>query len=185
MVFKRLPLVLPLLAGLAAMPAAQAQMDVLPEIRAGIMSHDVGNGSAGLFDATRIQDANVELLFKLPALDAWVLGELRPHLGATIHMGGAESLLYAGVSYTVPLPVLPMFAEASVGGALHGGPLVAAATPSRFGCTALARASASLGVNVLAGVAAMATIEHYTDFGACAMPDNGETNVGVRLGFRF
>lgn len=184
MVFKLLHAALP--AALLLAPAtAYAQMDLLPEIRAGVMSHDVSNGTANLFDSTRIKDANVELLFKIPALDAWILGEFRPHVGATIHTGGDESLLYAGMSYTVPVPVLPMFAEVSAGAAVHGGPLVAPGTPARFGCAALARVSASLGVNVIPGASVMATVEHYTDFGACGLPNNGETNVGLRVGLRF
>ena len=165
---------------------AQAQMNILPEVRGGIMSRDAGHPAAGgLLDATRIRDANVELLFAVPDLNNWLLlGELRPHVGATVSTVGQESFAYAGLSYTVAVPVVPVFAEASIGAAVHGGPFATPA-PARFGCAALARGSASLGVNVLPGASIIATVEHYTDFGMCGLANDGVTNVGVRLGFRF
>ncbi len=168
---------------LAGSIGAQAQFDVLPEIRAGVMSHDVS--SSTLWDPARIRDANVELLFSVQALDGAMLGEFRPHVGMTVNTAGQESFGYAGLSYTLQLPVLPVFVEASLGAAVHGGPLVAATTPQRFGCAALARVSGSVGIDLLPGASIMATVEHYSDGGLCGMASNGVTNVGVRLGIRF
>ncbi|MEO5808068.1 acyloxyacyl hydrolase [Devosia sp.] len=170
---------------LAGVMSAQAQFDVLPEIRVGGMAHDVGTGAGGLFDPVRFRDVNAELLFSIPMLDGGPVGAIRPHIGTTMNFGGQESLFYAGLSYTAQLPVVPLFVEASVGAAGHAA-LFASTTPAaRFGCAALARGSASVGLNVIPGASIIATVEHYTDFGACGMANTGETNVGLRVGFRF
>lgn len=171
---------------LAAAGSAQAQFDIVPEIRAGVFSRGVGDADhSGLFDTGRIEDANVELLFAVPALSpAFVPAEIRPHLGATFNTDGKESMLYGGLSLTFRLPVLPIFAEASLGGALQNGSMLDAGTPQRFGCAALLRASGSVGVDVLPGASLMLTAEHYTDGGMCG-DSEALTNVGLRAGIRF
>ncbi|GLQ11517.1 hypothetical protein GCM10007913_34490 [Devosia yakushimensis] len=171
---------------LAAAGSAQAQFDLVPEIRAGVFSRGVGDADhSGLFDTGRIEDANVELLFAVPALSpALVPAEIRPHLGATFNTDGKESMVYGGLSLTFRLPVLPIFAEASLGGALQNGSMFDSGTPRRFGCAALLRASGSVGVDVLPGASVMLTAEHYTDGGMCG-DSEALTNVGVRAGIRF
>jgi len=173
---------LPVLALLATTAPAWAQVDLLPEIRAGVFARDAG---ADLFDGGRIEDANVELLFAPGWGQLGLLGEIRPHIGATLNTAGHESLVYAGASWTVHVPVLPVWGEASLGAALHNGEWLDGDAPQRWGCTALLRASASVGVNVLPGAAVMLTAEHLTDGGACSGPDEGVTNVGVRAALRF
>lgn len=166
-------------------PAAWAQF--LPfEVRGGVVASGVTDPGVGLFDPTRLRNANVELLYALPNFgDLALLGELRPHLGATVSFTGQEHLLYAGMSWTVSAPLLPVFAEASLGGALQSGALEPAGTPTRFGCATLARGAGSVGVNVLPGVSLIGTVSHVSDFGLCGVPDNGRTDVSVRLGIRF
>lgn len=180
-----------LLVGLAALLAAtlpaQAQINVLPEIRAGLSARGFDT-SGKLLDPNRITDANVELLFTAPDLNAWtVIGELRPHLGATLNFRGQDSYGYAGLSWTVQAPVIPVFVEASLGGVARSS-LLSAPEGDRarnFGCGFGARAAASLGVNLPAGTSLIATVEHLPDFGTCGTPARANTNIGIRLGFRF
>ncbi|HUH77547.1 MAG TPA: acyloxyacyl hydrolase [Devosia sp.] len=163
-----------------AVAPAQAQFDLLPEIRGGVLARGVGQ------DGMAIEDANLEVLFAVPALSpALVPAEIRPHLGATLSTAGKESFVYGGLSLTARVPLVPVFGEVSIGGALHNGAMLGNATPQRFGCAALLRASASVGVDVLPGVSVMGTLEHYTDGGLCDMPDTGLTNAGLRAGIRF
>lgn len=167
--------------------AAYAQFNILPEIRGGLSVRGV-DGGGNLFDASRISDANVELLFAAPDLNAWtVIGELRPHLGATVSFRGQDSYGYAGLSWTFQAPVLPIFVEASLGGVARTALVTApAGDPSRnFGCGIGLRAAGSVGVNLPAGTSLIATLEHLPDFGACGVPNRAATNLGVRLGFRF
>ena len=184
---KTLRLLLTLLATLLVAPAAFAQINILPEVRAGISARGIDDGN-GLFEAGRISDANVELLFKAPDLNAWsVLGELRPHLGATVSLSGQDSYGYAGLSWTFRVPVLPVFVEASAGGFARTS-LVSAPegdASRNFGCGAGLRLAASAGVDLPLGASIIGTVEHLPDFGSCGTSDYAATNVGVRLGFRF
>jgi lipid A 3-O-deacylase len=182
-----LPMLLALTALLAVTLPAQAQVNILPEVRAGLSARGV-TGTGNLLDPTRITDANVELLFAAPDLNAWApLGELRPHLGATLNFRGQDSYGYAGLSWTFAAPVIPVFAEASLGAvartSLFNAPQ---GDPARNpGCGFGARAAASLGVNLPAGTSLIATLEHLPDFGTCGAPARDNTNISLRLGFRF
>lgn len=171
---------------LAGVGAAQAQMNWLPEVRAGISAQ--GIESNGLFDPDSIRDANVELLFSAADLNAWMLlGELRPHVGANISFGSATSDIYAGLSWTVQVPVLPVFVEASAGAVLNQALISAPdGDPSRnLGCGAGLRLAASAGLQLPVGFSAIATLEHLPDFGTCGEPNRAASNVMVRLGHRF
>jgi hypothetical protein len=187
MIRNALRLLLALSALLAASATALAQFNVLPEIRAGISARGI-DGGANWLDPARVSDANVELLFTAPDLNAWtVIGELRPHLGATMSFRGQDSYGYAGLSWTFQAPVLPVFVEASLGGVARTS-LVSApqGDPSRnFGCGIGVRAAGSVGVNLPAGTSLIATLEHLPDFGTCGVANRAPTNLGVRLGFRF
>ena len=180
----RLSLVVALL--LLAAPAAQAQFDLLPEVRAGVGVRGIESGG-NLLDPNRIGDANVELLFAVPDLNAWsVIGELRPHLGATMSFRGQDSYGYAGLSWTLQAPVLPVFVEASAGGVVRSTMFSAPQNdPARtFGCGVGLRLAGSVGVNLPLGTTLIGTVEHLPDFGTCATP-RANTNVGLRLGWRF
>ncbi len=181
----RLPHVIAALLLLCVQPV-QAQMGFLPEIRGGFFARGV-DGGGSLLDPNRIGDANVELVFSAPDLNAWtIIGELRPHLGATMNFRGQDSYAYAGLSWTFQAPVLPIFVEASLGGVARSALVSAPANdPSRnLGCAMGLRAAGSVGLNLPAGTSLIATVEHLPDFGACGVA-RPATNVGVRLGLRF
>lgn len=180
-------LLLGLLGLLILTPApAQAQVNILPEIRGGIFARGV-DGGGNLLDPARIGDANVELLFAAPDLNAWsVIGELRPHAGATMNFRGGSSYGYAGLSWTFQAPVLPVFVEASAGGVVHSTMFSAPAKdPARsLGCGVGVRVAGSVGLNLPLGASLIGTVEHLPDFGTCGVA-RANTNVGMRLGFRF
>jgi hypothetical protein len=172
---------------LAATSAAHAQLNFLPEIRAGVSARGI-DGAENLFDPQLISDANAELLFAVPDLNAWsLIGELRPHLGATVSLTGADAYGYAGLSWTLQAPILPVFVEASVGGVVHQSMFSAPeGDPGRnFGCGVGLRAAASAGINLPLGASLIGTVEHLPDFGTCNDPDRAATNIGVRVGLRF
>ena len=176
-----------LLVGLLLLAApAQAQFNLLPEVRAGIGVRGV-DGGGNLLDPNRVSDANVELLLAMPDLNAWsVIGELRPHLGATMSFRGQDSYGYAGLSWTLQAPVLPIFVEASAGGVVRSAMFNAPQNvPSRnFGCGVGLRVAGSVGVILPLGTSLIGTVEHLPDFGTCGVA-RANTNVGVRLGWRF
>jgi hypothetical protein len=180
--------ILAVLAVLAAVVVAviPARAEILPvELRGGVGIAGIGD-AGGLFDPARLREANVELLYSIPHVsDLALLGEIRPHLGATYSFSGREHMVYGGLSYTFQVPLVPLFAEASLGGAWQSGALEPVGTPREFGCAALGRASGSIGFNVLPGASLIGTVAHVTDFGACNTPAKGRTDVMVRLGIRF
>lgn len=181
------------LLALAWAPAAYAQFNILPEIRGGIFAHGIGmdeaqSEGANLLDPELISHANGELLFALPDLNAWsLLGELRPHVGATVSLKEGNSYVYSGLSWTFQAPILPVFAEASLGGVAHSTLLSAPeGDASRaLGCGIGLRAAGSVGFNLPFGASLIGTVEHLPDFGTCNDPERAATNVGVRLGLRF
>lgn len=161
----------------------------LSEVRGGVFAHSADEPGAlfGVFNTSRIQDVNVELLFDVPSLTQWLtLGELRPHLGATINFGGLESMVYGGVSWTVPIFDSPVFFEASLGGAVHNGSTDGSAIhPARdLGCGLLFRESASLGVMITENASIMASVEHASNANLCD-GNRGLTNMGIRVGWKF
>lgn len=170
------------LAGSVA--GAQAQSIYADEIRGGLYWHSADSGD---FDASRLEDVNVELLFAIPTLDeALAIGRLRPHVGATINFGGLESMVYGGISWTVPIGDTPFFVEAAFGGTIHNGHLEGADKPYRnLGCSVMFHESISLGYEITEQASIMATAEHASHASLCDGPNQGLTNVGIRLGWKF
>lgn len=176
-------------AALLFVQPALSQDFGVSELRGGIFAHSVDEPGNffGLFDTQRLEDVNVELLFDTPGLTEWVtLGEVRPHVGGTFNFGGLESMVYAGVTWTVPLFDTPVFLEGTFGGAVHNGNVAGNAVyPARdLGCSVLFRESASIGVQVSEQASIMATIEHASNANLCD-GNRGLTNMGIRLGYRF
>jgi lipid A 3-O-deacylase len=176
-------------AMLLASAPALAQDFGVSEIRGGLFAHsaDEPGNFFGVFNTERLQDLNVELLFDTPGLTEWVtLGELRPHIGATLNTAGLESMVYGGVSWTVPVFDSPVFVEATFGGAIHNGNTNGTAVmPARdLGCSVLFRESASIGVQVSDNASIMATIEHASNANLCN-GNRGLTNMGIRFGYKF
>lgn len=168
---------------------ATAQDFAVSEIRGGIFAHSVDEPGTFLdvMNAERVQNLNVELLFDTPGLTEWVtLGDLRPHIGATLNMAGLENMVYAGVSWTVPIFDSPVFAEVAFGGALHTGKnLGPTPMPARnLGCSLLFHEAASIGVHLTENASIMATIEHASNANLC-LDNRGLTNMGIRIGWKF
>ena len=192
----RVLLWLALLASFAAGTGRAAAQELTPiwwvdELRGGLFLHSVDKAGPdplfGLIDTTRGVDANVELLFTPFDLGdfSW-LGEFRPHVGATVSLNGLESMVYAGLSWTWHVLDGPVFVEASLGGSLNNGVASGAAYPARsLGCSLLFRESASVGVDVSEQASVMLTVEHASHAGLCSGGNEGLTNLGVRVGWRF
>lgn len=163
----------------------------IDEVRGGIFYHSVDHAPPdsflGFIDTTRLQDANVELLFTPIDLGDWNwIGEIRPHVGATLNFGGLESQIYAGLSWTYHVLDGPVFIEGTFGGAIHNGALSGATLPARnLGCQALFRESASLGYDITEQASVMLTVEHSSHAGLCGKNNYGITNLGVRVGWKF
>jgi hypothetical protein len=175
----------------ATAPAMAQSVNILSEIRGGVMAHSVDepgpNATFGLFNFDRIEDANVELVFKAPDWDAWTwIGSPRLALGATLNFSGLENMVYGGLVWHANLFGSPVFVEGGFGGALTDGQLHNAAYPYRsLGCSTLFHEQASLGYDISEHADVMLTIEHASHANLCGADNRGLTNLGIRAGFKF
>lgn len=107
----------------------------------------------------------------------------RPHLGANINVTGETSAAFAGLTWQFPI-IGPLFVEGEFGGAVHNGEL-SNAGPNRqqLGCRFLFHEVGSIGLQ-FNRFSILGTIEHFSNAGICEEND-GLTNVGIRVGYKF
>jgi lipid A 3-O-deacylase len=170
--------------------AARAQTKVIDEVKIGILGHDVGflghSVEAG-------PDINLEMLFTPPDI-LHIIGSPRPHIGADINTAGATSDGYFGLTWGIMLIQNlfgygdGIFANGSLGGAVHdGSPLTGATQPpghKLLGSRVLFRESAELGYQINPAFNISAILDHISN--ANLAPRNaGITSAGARFGFKF
>lgn len=181
----------------AALPAAAQSLyapepfaDIVDELRIGLNAHKVDYTALPFspqnWDLSQIEDLSFDVLFTSPDLDAfrWV-GSPRPELGATINLDGQDSLAHLALTWQLPVFETPFYLEAALGAAIHNGYLNDA-PPDRqnFGCRVNFYERWGVGANLSEQMTATLTYEHTSNNGWCDSND-GLTNVGVRLGWKF
>ncbi len=90
--------------------------DIFSEFRLGGFAHQFSSN----FENNTV-DVNGEVLFVKPltSADPWIDALLpRPHIGATLNLGGKTSHAYAGLTWTVPLGE-KLFIEGSFGASVN------------------------------------------------------------------
>ena len=166
---------------------AMAQTNPVGELKIGGLAHDIGLGDRHVEGGA---DVNLELLFNSPDLLRFI-GSPRPHIGGDINTSGNTSYGYFGLTWGIMLIQNlfgngdGIFANGSLGGALHNGYLNSA-PPDRkkLGSTFLFRESLELGYQINPVVSVSAILDHISN--ANIAPHNaGITNTGARIGFRF
>ena len=150
------------------------------QFRVGAATHGIASAETGTIDA------NVEWL--MPAFDLGSTGgfTLHPQLGADINTQGRTSAGYAGFAGVVTLPG-GLFVEADLGGSVNNGYTSsppAGSNRSELGCNALFREAFVIGMPLSDRFSVMAMAEHMSNANLC-QPNNGITNVGVKLGYSF
>jgi hypothetical protein len=116
--------------------------------------------------------------------DNWILNILlrpRPHLGGTVSPDGPDQI-FAGLTWTFPIGRL-FFAEASLGGTVHNGPL--SGHQVSLGCHLLFRESLGVGVNLGQHWRVMAGVDHSSHADLCDGENDGLTHLGGYVGYRF
>ena len=150
------------------------------QFRIGAATHGIASAETGTVDA------NIEYL--MPAFDfgSTVSFTLHPQIGANINTQGRTSAAFAGFAGVVTLPG-GLFIEADLGGSVNNGYTSnppSGSNRSELGCNALFREALIIGVPLSDRLSVMAMAEHMSNANLC-QPNNGITNVGVKLGYSF
>lgn len=184
---------------LAAIPA-QAQSlttpepfaNVVDELRVGVGYHMVyytmlPPPTPQELYLNRLEDVSFDVLFTTPSIDAFYwLGSPRPEIGTTINLKGEDSLLHAGLTWTVPLFDTPFYVEGTFGAAAHNGYLgdEAPADRRKYGCRVNFYERFGVGVNVSDNLTATIAYEHMSNAGLCEY-NAGISNLGLKMGWKF
>lgn len=161
----------------------------LSEVRVGIASHDAYNGflpfTASNYRFNGITDLSFDAIFRSPDIDAfrWI-GSPRPRIGATVSLQGLDSIAHASLLWQWPLGDV-FYLEAGFGAAINTGSLGQTELPyRRFGCRVGFYESFGVGANLSPATTMTLTYEHTSNNGYCEYND-GLSNIGLRLGFKF
>ena len=177
----------PLLAAVAlvAVSGAAVQADETGftlkngQLRAGYLTHGIASDESGT------QDLNAEWL--LPAFDFGQMGgfSLHPQVGGDFNLQGRTNAAYAGFAGIYQFSN-GIFVEGDLGGSVNDGYKTAPANSGRseLGCNELFREAFVVGVPLTSRLSVMAVAEHMSNANLC-QPNNGITNVGMKLGFSF
>lgn len=172
------------LSGASAEPNGSfADFPIINEFRFGILAADLEEGG-GSDDAVAL---NAEVLTaplgysaNETILDVFLHPRL--HLGANVNLErDGVNQLYAGVTWDFYLTE-KLFLEASFGGALHDGETDD--NSDSYGCVLNFRESASVGFALSENLSLMVGVDHMSNGGLCDQ-NQGLTNVGVRVGYRW
>lgn len=176
---------------LAPSPATTWQ-SALSEVRLGINAHGASYQFLPILESPTnyilndINDVSFDVLFKSPNFQAfnWI-GQPRPNLGATLNFSGEESTFHAALTWHAQLFHSPFYLEGTFGGALNNGYLTDAPPGHRnMGCRVQFYEVFAAGADLGSNLTATLTWEHTSNAALCSKND-GLTNIGVRLGYRF
>jgi len=151
----------------------------ISEVRVGALGHDQGFTS----HKEDGYDVNGEILFGDTGWfgDGWTL---RPNIGVDINTDDKTNQLYFGAVAHHRL-LGPVFFEVGAGGAVHDGELDTNDPDHHsLGCKLLFHLQGDVGVDLSESWALMAHIDHISNADLCDR-NEGLTNIGVRLGYRF
>lgn len=169
-------------------PEDRFNAGIIDELRLGVGAHDAyhsfwPNLHPNLSD---ISDLSFDILFRTPDIDAfkWI-GSPRPELGTTVNFNGEESILHAALMWDIPIFDTGAFIELGAGGAIHNGHLDDAPPGGRnLGCRVLFYERMGIGMNIGDSATVSLAEEHISNSDLCDY-NNGISNVGIRVGWKF
>ena len=166
-------------ASLATVSFAAPAGAFVNEIRGGVYAHD----QFGPAHEPENADINGEILFDSPDFLSWMFSP-RPRFGGTMSGNGGTSIVYMDLGWTIDLGT-KFFIDGSVGGAWHDGRVHGSVEgENQYGCRFNFHESGSIGYRITSALSVMASIEHLSNAWLCSAND-GLTNVGMRIGYRF
>lgn len=180
--FQSLGAALALAAACAAWSPAVGAQSLIAELRLGVLSHDASQMWSGFRLEREGADVNFEALLR-PSLP-FLLGTIRPAIGATISTRGDTSHGYLGARWQAELP-LGLFFGIGLGAAIHDGhTLPDSETRKALGSRVLFHIPAEIGVRLDAHNSLSVYFEHTSNAGL-ANYNEGMDRIGIRYGYRF
>ena len=154
---------------------------VLYEIKAGILAHDVDH----LWSGSRKEDGidfNAEVIFAKPRFFLRK-GVIRPNLGASLNNRGDTSKIYAGAIYEINADI--WFLNLGLGAAWHDGETDRDDRQQKsLGARVLFRIPIEFGLTLNAHHRVSILFDHVSN-ADLADPNEGLDTLGLRYGFRF
>jgi Lipid A 3-O-deacylase (PagL). len=168
--------------GEGASALGESDFRLLDEIRGGVLAHSPGNTESGTVDlAVELLSDHLPVATGNGLLD-FVLSP-RLHAGAVVSTAGETSYVYAGLTWDFAITD-SLFIETAFGGALNNG-VDGERGRIEMGCVATFRSAAGVGYRFDDSWSIIAGVEHLSHAGLCGDDNEGLTNVGVRVGYRF
>ena len=153
---------------------------ILSELRLGVMAHDVGIFGRKEEDGVNV---NVELLFNSPELLSTIWSP-RFHAGFSINSSDSTNQTYIGLTWSWDF-LDKMFAEASLGGAVHDGETLTIRNDRKsLGCKVLLRESVAVGYSISKAHSVSVMLDHISNAKLCKS-NEGLDSLGMRYGYRF
>jgi lipid A 3-O-deacylase len=172
---------------LATPGPAMAQVNIVDEVKVGVLGHDLGFLGHHLEAGP---DVNLEMLFTPPDVLA-IIGSPRPHIGADINTADKTSDGYFGLTWGIMLIQSlfgagdGVFINGSLGGAVHDGYIDSGPLNRKLlGSRILFRESAELGYQLTPGINVSALLDHISNANL-GRHNMGITSAGARFGFKF
>ena len=172
-------------AGLMTAPvSAQEQFKFIDEVRFGAFAHDPFNKE----DDGKVDAAFELLTSRLPIDTGNSFTDLlipKLHAGAMINFAGKTSYGYTGFTWQFPV-FGPVFLEGALSFALHNGKEREIPGRAGMGCAVNFREFGGIGVDIGPNWRVIAGVEHVSHAGVlCKGENDGLTNIGARVGYRF
>jgi hypothetical protein len=161
----------------------------LDEARVGVFDHSAFDHN-GANDEGSMPDGAFEILSKPLPFNPTIgspwreLLNPRVNLGTTINFYGKTSVFYGGLVWRYPV-VGPLFVEGQFGGALNNNPNKEQRNHLDIGCPATFREAAGVGWNINDHFDVIVSVEHISHAELCGHINDGLTNIGVKLGYKF
>jgi lipid A 3-O-deacylase len=172
----------PVVASPAAPRQGSAVGKIFSEVRFGLLWHDEGPFSRRKEEGV---DGNIEILFASPRwLD--IIWSPRPHIGGSFNSAGDTNQAYLGLTWDWSF-WQGMFAEFSLGGAIHDGETDQGTAPldrKELGCPVLFRESIGIGWRFQNRHSISLQLDHISNAKLCDT-NEGLESVGVRYGYMF
>lgn len=156
---------------------------LIDTVRVGAFAHNVGLKEDGdVAVSAMVMTSRIGATTATPQNFVDFLLTPRLHAGVMANTSGNTSYGYAGLTWRADL-IAGFFTELEFGGAVNN--FKDAPDRINMGCNLTFRESAGLGYRLSEHFDVLASIEHASHADLCDEANDGVTEIGVRLGYRF